>query len=180
MFPNKRISLTTPEGFFCHTRSWQDQPPPTLVEQFCQLKQQHTTLQKRLQCLKTKIAAAIQSSAIVVREQTSNDLSQVMTSPDSSNILNQLLDGSFQRTFWQQQMEALKKNPKSMCWHTLMTPSVGYRSHTLNNVHLCLHIQSCKHLASCPERGKYRIAKFSRGGKFHVFCRWSLFRKIKC
>ena len=63
---------------------------PTLVERFRQLKQQHTTLQKQLQRLKMKIAESIQSSGIVVSEETSEDLSQMMSSPECSNLIEKL------------------------------------------------------------------------------------------
>ena len=115
---------------------------PTLVERFHQLKQQHTTLQKQLQRLKTKIAESIQSSRIVVSEETSEDLSQMMSSPECSNFIEQLPEASFQRIFWQQQMEALNKNPKSMRWHPLMIRLCLYLRHqyVVHFVIECIHV----------------------------------------
>lgn len=119
---------------------------PTLVARFRQLKQQHTTLQKQLQRLKMKIAESIQSSGIVVSEETSEDLSQMMSSPECSNLIEKLPEGSFQRIFWQQQMEALNKNPKSMRWHPLMIRLCLYLRHqyvvhfVIEFIHVCVHL----------------------------------------
>ena len=111
-----------------HIHHCKYQPVPALVEQFRQLKQ-HTILEKQSQHLRTKIAESIQSPGIVVSQQTHQELSQVMSSPDSSKVIEQLPESFFQRVFWQQQVEALKKNPKSMYWHPLMIKLGLYPRH---------------------------------------------------
>ncbi len=97
------------------------QPVSTLVDRLQQLRKQYTVLQKQLQRVKSKIAESIQTAGVVLDEQMSSDLSQ------SSNILETFPEGSFQR---QQQMDALKKNPRNMRWHPLMIKWCLYLRHT--------------------------------------------------
>ncbi len=120
--------------------SYRYQPVLTLVERHRLLKYEHALLQKQLQRLKTKIAEAIESSGITVSEETNEDLCQVMSSPECSNALDQLPEGSFQQLFWQQQTEALKKNPKSMRWHPLMVKFCLYLRHKYATMAFPFHV----------------------------------------
>ena len=80
--------------------------------------------------LKKKIASASDASGIIVGEDTHADL--VAITSESSNLFEDLPQDSFQRVFWQQQLEAAsQKDAQRMRWHPLMIRWCLYLRHRL-------------------------------------------------
>ena len=90
------------------------------------------------------IAAAADKADVVIDEQTHNDSGDTAITADSAKFLDNLLPDSFQRIFWQQQVEvAAQKDPCTMHWHPLMICWCLYLRHRLVTFYL-----SVKHLSA--------------------------------
>ena len=105
------------------------QPIPALVDRFQQLRHEHNTLKKLLQRLKAKIKESTEACGVTLHQPTHDDLAQIISSQDCRTEFENLPKDSFQRIFWEQQMEALAKNPKNMRWHPLMIRLCLYVKH---------------------------------------------------
>ena len=92
----------------------------TLVLRLRELRQQYETLRKQVRRIEAKIAESTETCGIVLDEEAHKDLTTIISSPDCKTMFDNLPKDSFQSIFWQQQMEALCKNPKGMRWHPLM------------------------------------------------------------
>lgn len=69
--------------------------------------------ERQVEQLKEKIWNSVKSHGVIVDNQLSNDLSQIV-SDHTSTIIADFPKNSFQRLFWEQQREAMIKNPKLM------------------------------------------------------------------
>lgn len=79
--------------------------------------------------LKRKIAALSEVVGISLDEDLHNDLKEIVKS-ESTRFLDDLLAGSIQKIFWQQQVEAASlKNARNMRWHLLMIRWCLYLRH---------------------------------------------------
>lgn len=78
--------------------------------------------------LKKKIATEEQAGFL--DEESKCYLKDIITSPESSQYLQQLPSDSFQHVFWQQQVEAASQaNSRSIRWHSLMVRWCLYLRH---------------------------------------------------
>ena len=90
------------------------------------MRHQFRILSEQHDHLKKKIAAAAEQAGVVVNEETHADL--VAITSESMKFFEELPPDSFQRIFWQQQVEAAtQKDARTMRWHPVM-------------IHWCLHL----------------------------------------
>jgi len=83
------------------------------------VRHQYRILSKQNDRLKAKIVAAAEATGITVDETTHADL--VAVTLESNKFTHDFPPDSFQRVFWEQQMEAAKqKDAQTMRWHPLM------------------------------------------------------------
>ena len=75
--------------------------------------------ERQVEQLKEKIRNSVKSHGVIVDNQLSDDLSQIV-SDHTPTIIADFPENSFQRLFWEQQKEAMIKNPKQMRWHPTM------------------------------------------------------------
>lgn len=101
----------------------------TLVSHLRLLRSQYNTLQKQLKRIKAKMAESTQACGIVLDERSQEDMSEIISSPGCKTVFENLPKDSFQSIFWQQQMEALAKNPKVMRWHPIIIRWCLYLRH---------------------------------------------------
>ena len=110
--------------------SFRYKPLPDLVSRVKEVHHQYRLLSRQHDRLRGKIAAAADKANIVVDEETHHDL--VAITEDSVNFLDDLPPDSFQRIFWQQQVEAAaQKDSRAMRWHPLMVRWCLYLRHRL-------------------------------------------------
>ena len=104
------------------------QPIPAIVDRFQQLCQDYKTLNKQLERLKDQIKESTEACGVTLDQPMHDELTKIISSKDCKSEFEKLPKDSFRRIFWEQQMEALTKNPKNMWWHPLM-------------IRLCLYIK---------------------------------------
>lgn len=89
---------------------------------------QYRVVSKQLDRLKRKIAAEAEVVGITLDAEAHDDLK--VTAMECSKFLDGLAENSFQRIFWQQQLEAASQsNARNMRWHPLMIRWCLYLRH---------------------------------------------------
>ena len=134
----------TQTAFFVHCKnscdfmiSFRYKPLPDLVLRVKEVNYHYRLLAKQHDRLRRKIAAAADKANVVVDEGIHNDLVAITT--DSATFLDDLPPDSFQRIFWQQQVEAAaQKDPRAMRWHPLMIRWCLHLRHRLVCVITCV------------------------------------------
>ena len=102
-----------------HVLSFRYKAIPDLVSRVKEVHHQYRLLSRQHDRLKRKIEASADRADVVIDEDLHNDL--VAITADSTTFLEELPPDSFQRIFWQQQIEAAaQKDARRMCWHPLM------------------------------------------------------------
>ena len=103
----------------CVIHLFRYKPLPDLVSQVKEVHHQYRLLSRQHDRLRSKIAAAADRADIIVDKETHKDLVAITT--DSAKFLEDLPPDSFQRIFWQQQVDAAaQRDPRAMRWHPLM------------------------------------------------------------
>lgn len=82
------------------------------------LKQTLDSAKHKIAYLQEQIKQSIDKNGVLLDEQLSNDLSGIMKENDSS-IAGQFPADSFQRLFWDQQIQAAK-GKMGICWHPMI------------------------------------------------------------
>ena len=101
---------------------------PDLVSRVKEVHHNYRLLSRQHNRLQRKIAAAAEKTNVVVDEEIHNDL--VVITADSTKFLDDQPPNSFQRIFWQQQVEAAaQKDSRTMRWHPLMIRWCLYLRH---------------------------------------------------
>ena len=92
---------------------------PELATRVKEVHHQFRLLSKQHDRLKSKIGAATELVGVDVDKETHADL--VAVSSECTKLLKDLPPNSFQKIFWQQQLDAAsKKDARTVRWHPLM------------------------------------------------------------
>ena len=83
------------------------------------LKQTLDSAKYKIAYLQEQIIQSIDKNGVLLDEQLSNDLSEIMKENDNS-IAGQFPADSFQRLFWDQQIQAAKAKKTGICWHPMI------------------------------------------------------------
>ena len=112
------------------TLSFRYKSLPDLVSRVKEVHHQYRLLSRQHDRLRRKIATAADNANFVVDEETHNDL--ISITAGSAKFLDDIPPDSFQRIFWQQQVEAAaQKDSRTMRWHPLMIRWCLYLQHRL-------------------------------------------------
>ena len=86
-------------------------------------------IQKQQDRLKQRLEAVVKMQGVAVDEQTHDDLKQIIRM-EGSKLMEKTAPNSFQRVFWQQQMDAAsREDARGMRWHPLMIRWCIYLRH---------------------------------------------------
>ena len=113
-----------------HVLSFRYKAIPDLVSRVKEVHHQYRLLSRQHDRLKRKIEASADRADVVIDEDLHNDLVAIIA--DSTTFLEELPPDSFQRIFWQQQIEAAaQKDARRMHWHPLIIRWCLYLRHRL-------------------------------------------------
>ena len=105
-------------------------------------------LQKQRDRLKKRLEMVVEAQGITVDQQTHDDLKQIVKT-EGRNLMEQAAPSSFQRVFWQQQMDAAsREDARGMRWHPLMIRWCIYLRHQSQGAYETLHQSNCVSLPS--------------------------------
>ena len=105
-------------------------------------------LQKQRDRLKKRLEMVVEAQGITVDQQTHDDLKQIVKT-ERSNLIEKAAPSSFQRVFWQQQMDAAsREDARGMRWHLLMIRWYIYLCHQSQGAYETLHQSKCISLPS--------------------------------
>ena len=113
-------------------------------------KQHHSIrlLKKKLDRLKSKIATITDQVGFNIGPETTSDLSTIMEG-ENRNVQKLYPEGSFQRIFWDQQLEAAKyQKACNMKWHPLMIKWCLYLRYKSSGAYELLRESGCVKLPS--------------------------------
>ena len=95
------------------------------------MRQENRALQLKINRLKMKLASVMETTGVILDEETSSDFQQIMAEKDG-HIAEQFPKDSFQAIFWEQQKKAFTKEgtqKKGIRWHPLMIKWCIYLRH---------------------------------------------------
>lgn len=93
---------------------------PQKQSRYKSLKKRCSTAEKKVKRLKEKVATLMEKGSIQVDSELHNDLSQMMNS-HHQQVLKEFPENSFQRLFWEQQLQNVRvKNAKQFRWHPMI------------------------------------------------------------
>ena len=98
--------------------------------------------------MKKRLEMVVDAQGITVDQQTHDDLKQIVKT-EGSNLLEKAASRSFQRVFWQQQMDAASREyARGMRWHPLMIRWCIYLHHQPQGAYETLRQSECIKLPS--------------------------------
>ena len=115
---NRKSKATTTSTSHTHT-NLRYLSSPEKVARLRELQQKHRLDQKRITRLNEKLAELTAKNGVCLDDAMNGDLEKIVKDEDK-HVMEMYPKESFLRLFWQQQKEALSKNPKGMRWHPLM------------------------------------------------------------
>lgn len=121
---------------------------PEKIERLSHLHKENKRAMLEIKRLKQKISAAITLDGVNLSDELHDDV-KTMASDTTKQIYLQYPENSFQRLFWQQQVQANQhKNAKSMKWHPLFIKWCLYLRHLSGKSYKLLQSSGCVKLPS--------------------------------
>ena len=119
---------------------------PEKINRLRALKRDNRSLSKRVDRLRLKLAAAVESDGVEVDSETESDLREIIS--EENPVIASLPEDSFRKIFWEQQQLAASKKKTAMRWHPLMIKWCLYLRHLSGKAYETLRQSGCIHLPS--------------------------------
>lgn len=119
---------------------------PEKIARLRDFQREKCALKRKISRLQVRIASVVNNIGVVLDEQTSSDLHQIMLEEQST--IDKLPEDSFQSVYWKQQKEAAEKHKNSMRWHPLMIRWCLYLRHLSSKAYDTIRESGCIYLPS--------------------------------
>ena len=110
------------------------------------MKREVRALQLKCNRLRSKIVELTEQKGVYIDENTEKDLVTIME--ENNSVVDKFPEQSFQRLFWQQQMEAVKRSRQGCRWHPLFIKFCLYLRHKSSGAYELLRNSGCLQLPS--------------------------------
>ncbi len=118
------------------------------MERMRNLHEKLRQTQKQRDRLKAKLAMVVERQGVEVDSGTNDDLCSI-TQSEAVKVMEAFPPGSFQRIFWEQQVDAVsRKDVRGMRWHPLMIRWCLYLRHRSSGAYETLRNSGCLVLPS--------------------------------
>ncbi len=138
------VSRTDPSSHV----SYQSLTEEEKIERMRNLHEKLRQTQKQRDRLKAKLAEVVERQGVEVDSDTNDDLCNI-TRSEAVQVTEKFPPGSFQRIFWEQQVDAIsRKDARGMRWHPLMIRWCLYLRHRSSGAYETLRNSGCLVLPS--------------------------------
>lgn len=120
---------------------------PDKLQYMKKIKGENKALKVNLKRYKEKLTSLLEKKGVCVDDSTETDLVKIMEN-NNINIINEFPEHSFQRIFWQQQMDAVKTAPRGRRWHPAFIKWCLYLRHKSAGAYELLRTTGCLQLPS--------------------------------
>lgn len=120
---------------------------PEKIQRMRLMKRDSKILRLRCDGLMNKLAVLMEKRGVYVDENMEKDLVTIMET-NSANIESEFPDDSFQKLFWQQQMNAVKTSPRGHRWHPAFIKFCLFLRHKSSGAYELLRASGCLQLPS--------------------------------